>query len=263
MAKKSKIPSISFQPIGEIRTPFTDRFGIPRQPGLSSQAEGIIELYPDSRWIQACQQLDGFSHLWIVFVFHSRGSKTWKPSIRPPRLGGRKKIGVLASRSPHRPNPIGLSAVELVRVEGLDTYSPKIYVKGVDLLDGTPILDIKPYLDYCDRIENSRSGWASEPIHKFPVEFSEAAKNYLAENFDEEKYRDYLLSVISDVLSLDPRTAAQKHREMNGPFGIKILDLEVRWLVRPREDFPSILVTEILPKDAPLLRGASSVKSNS
>ena len=110
MSKKTDLPHFDFQAIGILQSPYQQRFGIPHQPGVSQGLFGIIQLKPDADFVTALKGLETFSHLWIVFVFHSHGGKKWKPSIRPPRLGGNKKIGLFASRSPHRPNPIGISA---------------------------------------------------------------------------------------------------------------------------------------------------------
>src|SRR5262249_50831961 len=149
----------------------------------------------------AIRALDQFSHLWIIFVFHEHGSKNWKPSIRPPRLGGAKKVGVLASRSPHRPNPIGLSVVEIASLDADAEGGPEIHVRGVDLLDGTPVLDIKPYVPYADSYPAASAGWAEEAIVRTPVEFSERAELRLKDL----KHLPDLRSLIIEMLGLDPR----------------------------------------------------------
>ena len=154
--KRPKSEKIEFEIIGFVETCFKEKFGIPRQPGLVNEARGIIRLRNEDDYRTAIRTLEGFSHVWVVFVFHEHGSKNWKPSIRPPRLGGAKKVGVLASRSPHRPNPIGLSALEIEKIVIDAPQGPEIHVRGVDLLDGTPVLDIKPYLPYADSIPKAR-----------------------------------------------------------------------------------------------------------
>ncbi len=199
-----------FAAIGEVRTPFPDKFGIPRQPGLVSQAKGVIKIHPDPDLKTALRSLEEFSHLWIVFVFHEHGGRNWKPSIRPPRLGGNVKVGVLASRSPHRPNPIGLSAVKIDKIDLEADGGPEIHVLGVDLLDGTPVLDIKPYIPYADSIPDANAGWASAPIPRYPVHFTEEADEKIEHN-DKNGERN-LRALIIEVLELDPRPAFQKRQ---------------------------------------------------
>lgn len=227
-----------FEPIGFIETCFKEKFGIPRQSGLVKQAKGVIQLRANPDLKTALRELDGFSHLWLIFVFHEHGSKNWKPSIRPPRLGGARKVGVLASRSPHRPNPIGISVVELEKVELDAKNGPRVYVRGVDLLDGTPILDIKPYLPYADSVPDARPGWAGEEIPRFPVEFTVEADRAIHQ-FSEKLGRPDLKALIFEMLSLDPRPAAQKRRlPADGApaegtrHGFMLLDLDVKWQIR-------------------------------
>ncbi|MBC7385169.1 MAG: tRNA (N6-threonylcarbamoyladenosine(37)-N6)-methyltransferase TrmO [Cryobacterium sp.] len=236
--KPSPLNAYEFAPIGVVRTGFAEKFGIPRQPGMVLEAKGVIELKNHAFLTQACRMLETFSHLWLIFVFHEHGAKDWKPSIRPPRLGGRKKVGVLASRSPHRPNPIGLSAVRLDRIDFDDPTGTKIYVSGVDLLDGTPILDLKPYIPFADSIPEANAGWASEPIAKFPVEFSETSTASLA--LHQLRHADTnLRQMIIEMLELDPRPASQK-RKMPATdesseglrFAFTLFDVDVKWEIR-------------------------------
>lgn len=147
-------------PIGTIHSCFKEKFTIPRQPGLVKQAKATLELIEPYNRKEAVRGLEEFSHIWVVFVFHKNESRgQWKPTVRPPRLGGNKRVGIFASRSPHRPSPIGMSAVKL---EGIEESKDKIllHLSGVDLLDGTPVLDIKPYIGYADSIEDSYDGFA-------------------------------------------------------------------------------------------------------
>lgn len=208
--KKPRSLVFEFAAIGEVRTPFPDKFGIPRQPGLVSQAKGVIKIHPDPDLKTALRSLEQFSHLWIVFVFHEHGGKNWKPSIRPPRLGGNVKVGVLASRSPHRPNPIGLSAVKIDKVDFDAEGGPEIHVLGVDLMDGTPVLDIKPYIPYADSIPDANAGWASAPIPRYPVHFTEEAEEKIEHG--DPKGELNLRALIIEVLELDPRPAYQKRQ---------------------------------------------------
>jgi tRNA-Thr(GGU) m(6)t(6)A37 methyltransferase TsaA len=210
-----------FRAIGVVRSPFKDKFGVPRQPGLAASARGTVVLHDDPDLRTALRSLDQFTHLWIVFVFHEHGGRNWKPSIRPPRLGGSEKVGVLASRSPHRPNPIGLSAVAIERI---DFERGEISVSGVDLIDGTPVLDIKPYIPYADSFPSAGSGWASGPITRYPVTFECSVSPELRE-------------MITDVLELDPRPAFQQTQlpvatSEGSRFGIEIGGAEVKYEIR-------------------------------
>ena len=147
--------SITFTPIGVARTPFSDRLSAPRQPFAARDVEGTIELFPGRDFEHALSDLDGWEYLWVIFCFHL--NQGWRPKVLPPRSAGRRR-GVFATRSPHRPNPIGMSAVRLVSVSGL-----VIRVRDVDMLDGSPVLDIKPYVPYADAYPGARTGWL-EPL---------------------------------------------------------------------------------------------------
>lgn len=224
-----------FQPIAHVQTPFKDKFALPRQSGMAKGATGLIQFEKNEFIKQALRTIEEFSHLWIVFVFHETGSKNWKPSIRPPRFGGRKKVGVLASRSPHRPNPIGISAVKILSVDLKNPLGPQIKVEGVDLLDGTPVLDVKPYIAYTDRIEGTVDGWAQEQIPSYPVHFSEEALEQL-------KDLPELHSLIRDVIELDPRPAFQrKNLPADSPeswgrdFGFDLEGFEIKYTISNSE----------------------------
>lgn len=217
--------TFSFEAIGVVRTPFRDKFGIPRQPGLVASAKGVVKLRPDAKLKAALRSLEEFSHVWLVFVFHRHGGGAWKAAIRPPRLGGNRRVGVLASRSPHRPNPIGLSAVRLERVVADAAGGPELHVAGVDLLDGTPVLDVKPYVPYADAIPDAHAGWAAAPIAR--AEVSVAAGVEMPGDL-----RDLLF----ETLALDPRPAPQQRRlPRTDPaneglrFGIDLLGYEVTY----------------------------------
>ena len=142
---------VTFRPIGLVRTPFADRVGTPRQPAAARGVRGTIELFPGNDYEHALEDLVGWDRLWVVFVFHL--NKGWRPKVLPPRSDGRRR-GVFSTRAPYRPNPIGLSAVRLLGVEGL-----RVHVEDVDLVDGTPVLDLKPYVPYTDAYPEARSGW--------------------------------------------------------------------------------------------------------
>ena len=138
------------QIIARIRSDFPTKFGIPRQSGLVDELEAAVVFEPEFRNPDAVRGLDGFSHLWLIWQFSAAVRDTWSPTVRPPRLGGNTRMGVFATRSPFRPNPIGLSCVRLARVEVSPELGPVIFVRGADLMDGTPIYDIKPYIPYAD-----------------------------------------------------------------------------------------------------------------
>lgn len=221
--------STSFQlaTIGVVHSPFREKFGIPRQPGLA-KVDAVIELLPPFAVSDAVSGLDQFSHIWITFIFHAVTSKkmahqkaAWKPLVRPPRLGGNEKIGVFATRSTHRPNPIGLSVVELLRIE-IDG-GVKLHIRGADLLDGTPVLDIKPYIPYAEAIPNARAGFAQLAPPRLPVRWNDKVV------LSEEKISSELQSIIEEVLSFDPRPAYQNEPERI--YGMHIADRNVRFRI--------------------------------
>ena len=232
-----------FRAIGVVQSPFKDKFGIPRQPGLASAAKGIIKIDRDPDLKTALRSLEEFSHLWIVFVFHDHGGKKWKPSIRPPRLGGARKVGVLASRSPHRPNPIGLSAVAIEKIDFEAVGGPEIHVSGIDLLDGTPVLDLKPYIPYADLIPHATAGWAEAPIDRVAISFSAEAERGFATFALQGQIPtgSALRDLITEILELDPRPAFQKRQLAASDlasdgldFGIQVLGFEVKYQIKDR-----------------------------
>ncbi len=241
---KTTTSSWTFEPIGIAHTCFKEKFGIPRQPGLVATATGTLKLFTHHSGEElkgALKSLEGFSHLWVIFVFHEHDAKKWKPGIRPPRLGGNRKVGVLASRSPHRPNPIGLSVVKIEDVRPDAAGGAEIDVSGVDLLDGTPILDIKPYIEYADSLQGTKSGWATEEISKTPVLFTEESEKQILEieSQDVPKKYDGLKKLIIEMLEIDPRPAFQKRRmppdspQAEGTrYGFTLLDLDIQWEIR-------------------------------
>ena len=155
--------SITMQPIAHIRTPFPTKFGIPRQSGLVEGLRGLIVFEPPYRNVEALRGLEDFSHLWLIWDFSEAHRDGWSPTVRPPRLGGNRRLGVWATRSPFRPNPIGLSSVRITAIRLHTPDGPVIEVEGADLMDGSPILDIKPYLPYTDSHPEALSGFARAP----------------------------------------------------------------------------------------------------
>ncbi len=215
------VPDVTFSPIGYLATPFRDRFGIPRQPRLAPHARGELRLLRPYDRAEAVRGLEAFSHVWLSFVFH-RTSGGWSPTVRPPRLGGNQRVGVFASRSPFRPNSLGLSLVELLAV---DTRTGVLLTfGGVDLLDGTPVLDIKPYIPFVESEPAARAGFVAGPPTQLAVDFSSAAVLQLSRH--EGRWPD-LGALIREVLGQDPRPAYA-----NDPlrsYGFRLHDLEVKW----------------------------------
>jgi tRNA-Thr(GGU) m(6)t(6)A37 methyltransferase TsaA len=154
---------VSYAPIGIIHTPFSDRLSAPRQAAASRSAEGSIELYPGRDFEHALEDLVGWERLWVIFCFHMNPAGVWRPKVLPPRSAGKRR-GVFATRSPHRPNPIGLSAVRLMAVQGR-----VLHVRDVDMIDGSPVLDLKPYVPYADAFPSSRTGWLAPLAPVTPV----------------------------------------------------------------------------------------------
>ncbi len=189
------------KPIAYIETDFKEKFGIPRQSGCVPEARGRIVFLPAYRSPDALRGIEGFSHLWILFDFSKAHRAEWSPTVRPPRLGGNRRIGVFASRSPFRPNPIGLSCVQLLGVEETEKEGQVLLVSGVDMLDGTPILDIKPYLPFADARPDARGGYADEVReYALSVDFPPA----LLAKIEPEKQ-----AAARAALSQDPRPSYQ------------------------------------------------------
>ncbi len=222
--------SLSFDPIGHIRSPYTDRFGIPRQSGLVTAGEARLELLPPYAREEAFHGIEGFSHLWLIFVFHTCLGAGWRPSVRPPRLGGRRKVGVFASRAPYRPNPIGLSAVEFLGLDR-DGRALALRLRGADLLDGTPVLDIKPYVPYADALPHARGGFAQEPpMSAWDVAFADEALAQIAQVDPGGKRQVGLL--IEQMLYQDPRPGYMDRYPERDAFVMRLYDLEVRWSLK-------------------------------
>lgn len=220
--------SFEFHTIGLIQSCFKEKFGIPRQSGLIPEAEALLKILPPYNRPEAFRDLEGYSHLWISFVFHASARDQWKPTVRPPRLGGNQRVGVFASRSPFRPNPIGLSVVKLLKLD-LSGQQVSLRLGGVDLLDGTPVLDIKPYLPYSDSIANATAGYApTPPNNEIALSFSSAAEKSLLEYPPDQV--QHLKSLIHQVLANDPRPAYLLEEQRNR-FGMRLYDFNILWEV--------------------------------
>ena len=193
------------QPIATIRTGFASKFGIPRQSGLVPELKGTIVFNPEYRNPDALRGLEGFSHIWIIWEFSEAVRTEWSPTVRPPRLGGNTRLGVFATRSPFRPNPIGLSCVKLESIELSTPQGPVLHVSGADLMDGTPIYDIKPYIPYTDCIPDATSGFTGTvSMHKLDVVIPEQLQ---------AKIKPGTLSALRGILAQDPRPRYQDDPE--------------------------------------------------
>lgn len=225
-----------FEPIAILHSPYTDKFGIPRQSGLVTAAEATLEFLPPYARDEALIGIEGFSHLWLVFVFHDDCLDAgWRPTVRPPRLGGRERVGVFATRAPYRPNPIGISAVRLLGVDR-GPAGPGLRVGGADLLDGTPILDIKPYVPYADAIPDASPGFARAPEEtRWEVRLAPDAEAAVAAADPDGSLR--LGELIRQVIAQDPRPGYMDRFPERDCFTLRLYDLDVRWRVRARTAF--------------------------
>jgi tRNA (adenine37-N6)-methyltransferase len=216
------------EPIALIHTPFKEKFVTPRQPGLTPSVHARIDFYPGFATPEAVRGLEGFSHLWLVFLFHQNWQKGWKPTVRPPRLGGNQRVGVYASRSPFRPNPIGLSAVKLLDIH-VDKGKVSLQVEGVDLVDGTPILDIKPYIPYGDSLPDAIGGFAEEtPKATLEIEFTEDVRQQLDQYQTETPGLELM---IQETLGLDPRPAYRRGSDDLQEYRVRFDRYEICWKV--------------------------------
>ena len=207
--------------IGHIRTDFPSKFGIPRQSGLIDDLKGKIILEPEYRNPQVYKGIEEFSHIWLLWEFSEAKKEHWSATVKPPRLGGKKRMGVFATRAPFRPNNIGLSCVKLDRVEQDEKDGPVLWVAGVDLLDGTPIYDIKPYIPLTDCHPEASEGYTKETkIHELKVEFPEELLN----QYPEEKRQAVL-----GILAQDPRPTYFQDPER--VYGVPFAGFDVKFRV--------------------------------
>ena len=226
--------------IGYMHSPYKEKFGIPRQPNLV-QVESYIEMTGPYNDLLAFEGIEEFSHLWLVWQFHdnkNQQSQQFSPQVRPPRLGGNKKIGVFATRSMYRPAPIGLSVVKLKEVRKVGK-SIRVYVNGSDLLDGTPIVDIKPYIQYSDSVIDAQSGYAQDEPSRKSVMWSKDAEQQKNLLLEKRKISVQTLQELEAVLSLDPRPAYQD--DENRVYGMKFADFNIKFSVNET----SVMIVEI------------------
>ena len=220
----------TLRPIARLHSDFVEKFGIPRQSGLAPSARARIVFEPEFRSPEAVRGLEGVSHIWLIWQFSKARREAWSPTVRPPRLGGNRRLGVFATRSPFRPNSLGLSAVRLERVEPEGPEGPVLHVLGADLLDGTPIFDIKPYLRYADSIPQAEGGFADQMEEKL-LEVSLPPE--LGERLGTER------SALEEILAHDPRPAYQEDPER--VYGLRYGKWNLRFTVRNG----TLLVTDV------------------
>ncbi|WP_218209171.1 tRNA (N6-threonylcarbamoyladenosine(37)-N6)-methyltransferase TrmO [Acinetobacter sp. F9] len=216
--------------IGYMHSPYQEKFGIPRQPNLV-QVESYIEMVGPYNDLLAFEGIEAFSHLWLIWQFHEnkhQDTNKFRPQVRPPRLGGNQKIGVFATRSMYRPSPIGLSVVQLKEVKKVGK-NVRVYLNGSDLLDGTPIVDIKPYIQYSDAIIDAQSAYAQDEPDRKSVIWTEQAEQQKQQLLLNGKISVQLVQELEQVLSLDPRPAYQD--DEGRIYGMKFADLDVKFKV--------------------------------
>lgn len=211
----------SVSPVGIVRSCFKEKFAIPRQPHLAPAARGVLELLPPFDNGDAVQGLEEVSHVWLLFLFHQALEDKPRLKVRPPRLGGNRSLGVFATRSTHRPNGIGQSVVKLDKVE-----PGRLWLSGIDLLDGTPVLDIKPYVPYVDRQDGATNRIAEAAPEPIPVEWEEAVLVQAREHA--LRLGEPLVELVEQCLAQDPRPAYQQP-EPERRYGARLWDLDVRW----------------------------------
>ncbi len=233
--------------IGTVTSPFQEKFAIPRQPGLATAAKGQVLLQGMANNPELVHGLDAFSHIWLIFIFHGNNidnSKEchWKALVRPPRLGGNKKMGVLATRSPFRPNPLGMSVVKLdsIVVKNKQTI---LNISGLDLLHGTPIIDIKPYIPYSDAVSNVKAGFAQEPPNALlSINFSTLALTIIKQY---ETIHPELELLITQILRQDPRPAYKQNKKDDKVYGMSLYNLNIQWRMT---SISTVTVVKIEPR---------------
>lgn len=234
----------SITPIGHIISDYPDKFGVPRQPGLAPAAHARLVLAHPFDDPLTVRGLEDFSHLWLSFIFH-QSPERWSPLVRPPRLGGNRKVGVFASRSTHRPNRLGLS---LVALSGIETRpGVTLHLAGCDLVSGTPVVDIKPYLPWAEAIPSAQAGFAPQPPETVAVVFSPEAHGVLSLRQDGASLR----ALIEQVLGQDPRPAYQRGGQAERLYGVRLRNVDVRFraLTAAENDATTLEVVAIEPED--------------
>ena len=223
----SEVVTHTVKPIAVIESPFKEKFGIPRQPNLVG-AKGIIRITENDISADAFKGIEQHSHLWLLFLFDEHIDRGWKAQVRPPRLGGNEKVGVFATRSTFRPNCIGMSVVKFIDIKQVDGIT-EITVQGIDLLDGTPIIDIKPYIPYADSVNSASSLMAHDaPDASLTVLFSAKAES----NISQLKITSDVCQLIEQVLAQDPRPSYKQKKDDDKVYGIKLDKYNIKWQVK-------------------------------
>ncbi|UJF18881.1 tRNA (N6-threonylcarbamoyladenosine(37)-N6)-methyltransferase TrmO [Vibrio sp. SS-MA-C1-2] len=217
-------------PVGHINTPYKEKFAVPRQPNLVPSAHSQLILEGLANTPESVREIEQFSHLWLLFLFDKNLEQGWRPTVRPPRLGGNQRIGVFASRATFRPNSIGMSAVKLERVE-LKEGQVILHLSGVDLVDNTPIIDIKPYIPYSDIIEEAEGGFASDAPELKTVTFNSASLQQL----NSTSHCGYYQQVIMEVLAQDPRPAYKKNKPDTKEYAVHLFDFNVTFRINEQQ----------------------------
>ena len=212
----AKMANMTFETVATIRTGFADKFGIPRQSGIVNSLRGKIIFEKKYRDANAIKGLENTTHIWILWEFSMNKREKWSPMVRPPRLGGNSKMGVFATRSPFRPNPIGLSAVKLDKIDYTDKLGPVLYVSGADLMDGTPIYDIKPYIPYADSIPEAENSVFGNQDNTTDVVFE----------CDGNSIDQYTLNTLAEILKQDPTPAYTKDSDKTFSFEYENVHVE-------------------------------------
>ncbi len=212
----------SLRPLGFIQTPFQQKFGTPRQNGLVTRSRGFLTLDPELCPPGCLDDLEGFSHIWLIFGFHKNRPANTNGKVHPPRLNG-NKVGLFASRTPHRPNPVGMS---LVKLENVDTERLELQVSGLDLVDGTPVFDIKPYIQAYDAVGDNKEGWVHETDDPQLQVFWESSQQGLTEE---------QIQLIEEVLQRDLRNRDDKDKDLPGPFKTLIQNFDLWFYYREKQ----------------------------
>ena len=229
----------SISAVGHIQSPYKQKFAIPRQPRLVPEAKAKLIFAPDFNREEFVRGIDEFTHIWLLFRFHETADKGYSPMVRPPRLGGNERKGVFATRATFRPNAIGMSAVKL---EGIEYKNGQLslLLAGIDLLDGTPIIDIKPYLPYSDAMLDASAGFAdTRPETQMSVEFTPEVTLFIEQ---QTQYPD-LLNFISNVLKQDPRPAYKKQQVDDKTYGILLYHFNIMWRLKSASEIEVVEIT--------------------
>ncbi|WP_439243106.1 tRNA (N6-threonylcarbamoyladenosine(37)-N6)-methyltransferase TrmO [Lonepinella sp. BR2474] len=236
---------LNLKPVAVIHTPYQEKFAVPRQPNLVQDGTGVVELLPPYNVPETVRGLEQFSHLWLIFQFDQIPQGKWQPTVRPPRLGGNQRVGVFASRSTHRPNPLGLSKVELRKIE-CSQGKVLLHLGAVDLVNGTPIFDIKPYIAYADSESQAISGFAQQkPSALLQVKFSPNAQTAVQKI---ETFQPHFGRFITEVLQQDPRPAYQQGQVSDRIYGVHLINYNVKFQIKEKESVEVVEIENVTKK---------------